>query len=73
MPTWRLMMKNIYSMNAYQISKDEFRLDIFYQDDATGTPVNYLKEGNIAEMPLIKVLNLDNLNNQARCLFRWSI
>lgn len=64
MPTWRLMMKNIYSMNAYQISKDEFRLDIFYQDDATGTPVNYLKEGNIAEMPLIKVLNLDNLNNQ---------
>ncbi|HBI80599.1 MAG TPA: cell surface protein SprA, partial [Bacteroidales bacterium] len=25
MPTWRLMMKNIYSMNAYQVSKDEFR------------------------------------------------
>ena len=51
-------------MNAYQISKDDFRLDIFYQDDATGTPINYIKEGNIAEVPLIRVLNLDNLNNQ---------
>ncbi len=64
MPTWRLMMKNIYSMNAYQIAKDDFRLDVFYQDDATGTPINYLKEGNIANVPLIRVLNLDNLNNQ---------
>jgi cell surface protein SprA len=64
MPTWDLMMKNIYSMNAYQISKEDFRLDIFYQDDATGTPINYLKEGNVAEVPLIRVLNLDNLNTQ---------
>jgi len=64
MPTWRLMMKNIYSMNAFQISKDDFRLDIFYQDDATGTPINFLNEGNLANIPLIRVLNLDNLNNQ---------
>lgn len=64
LPTWRLMMKNIYSMNAYQVSKDNFRLDVLYQDDETGTPLNYIKEGNIANKPLISVLNLDNLNSQ---------
>lgn len=64
LPTWKLMMKNIYSLNAYQVSSDEFRLDVLYQDDETGTPINYIKEGAIANIPLIKVLNLDNLNSQ---------
>ncbi|MGE0077686.1 MAG: cell surface protein SprA [Bacteroidales bacterium] len=64
LPTWDLMMKNIYTMNAYQVSKDDFIMDILYQNDATGTPVNYLDEGNIANKPLIQALNLDNINSQ---------
>lgn len=64
LPTWDLMMKNIYSLNAYQISSDEFRLDVLYQDDATGSAINYIPEGNIAKQAFIRVLNLDNTNSQ---------
>lgn len=64
LPTWKLMMKNIYNIGAYQVSQDEFYLDILYQNDETGAAVNYIPEGNIANKPLISVLNLDNLNSQ---------
>lgn len=64
LPTWKLMMKNIYSMNAFQVSKNEFRLDVLYENDKTGTPLSYIGEDAIANIPLIRVLNLDNLNNQ---------
>ncbi|MDD2196474.1 MAG: cell surface protein SprA [Bacteroidales bacterium] len=63
LPTWNLMMKNIYSMNTYQINKTDFNLNILYQNDQTGTSINYLPEGNIANEPLLAVLNLDNLNS----------
>jgi cell surface protein SprA len=62
-PNWRLMMKNIYSIGAWQINKDDFKLDVFYQNDKTGTALHYINEGAIKERPLISVLNLDNLNS----------
>ena len=62
-PTWDLMMKNIYPLNASQLSRDNFLLQIIYKDDATGVDLISLKEGNkIANQPLIEVLNLDNVN-----------
>ncbi|GAA4350591.1 cell surface protein SprA [Hymenobacter saemangeumensis] len=62
-PTWDLMMKNIYPLNASQLSRDNFLLQIIYKDDATGVDLISLKEGNrIANRPLIEVLNLDNVN-----------
>ena len=64
LPTWNLMMKNIYSLGAYQVSKDNFRLDILYQNDAAGTTLNYIGEGAKPKVPLIELLNLDNLNSQ---------
>ncbi len=64
MPTWRLMMKNIYSLGAYQVAKKDFQLDVLYQDDEIGTPVNYLSKGHLQREPLLSVLNLDNLNTQ---------
>jgi cell surface protein SprA len=65
MPTWDLMMKNIYSLGAYQVDKQDFTLNVLYQNDITGTSVNYIPEGgvNIENKPLISVLNLDNLNS----------
>jgi len=63
LPTWDLMMKNIYSMNSYQIDKTDFNLNILFQNDQTGTSINYLPEGNVANKPLLSVLNLDNLNS----------
>lgn len=64
MPTWHLMMKNIYSIGAYQMSPDSFTLDVLYQDDEIGTPINYLTRGACANTPLLSVLGLDNLNGQ---------
>ncbi|MDR1745808.1 MAG: cell surface protein SprA [Tannerella sp.] len=62
MPFWNLMMKNIYSLGAYAVQKDRFRLDIVYQSDTTGTYLNYIPEGKIANEVLLRVMNLDRLD-----------
>ena len=64
LPTWDLMMKNIYSIGASRLNKEEFVLDILYQNDKTGNAINYIPEGAIKESILLSVLNLDNLNSQ---------
>ncbi|MCD6354878.1 MAG: cell surface protein SprA, partial [Prolixibacteraceae bacterium] len=64
LPTWKLMMKNIYSLNAYQLSNEEFILNVVYQNDSTGTYINYLPDGKINGHVLLEVMNLDQLNKQ---------
>lgn len=64
MPFWNLMMKNIYSLGAYSIQKEKFRMDILYQSDTTGAYINYIPEGNIHDEILLRVMNLDRLNSQ---------
>jgi cell surface protein SprA len=64
MPTWELMMKNIYNLGAYQVNQEDFILNILYQNDKAGTATNYLPEGDIKNEILLKVMNLDNLNSQ---------
>ncbi len=62
-PTWDLMMKNIYPLNASQLNRDNFQLQIIYKDDATGVDLVSLKEGcKIQNIPLIQVLGLDRVN-----------
>ena len=64
-PTWDLMMKNIYNLNANQIQKEGFQLQIIYRDDRTGLDNPSLLEGqNVKDVPLIRLLKLDNLNPQ---------
>ncbi|MGW8314004.1 MAG: T9SS outer membrane translocon Sov/SprA, partial [Bacteroidales bacterium] len=62
--TWNLMMKNVYALGAYQLSADDFTLDVLYRDDKTGNAINYLPEGNLNQTILIRLLNLDNMNSQ---------
>lgn len=64
LPTWDLMMKNIYALGAYQIERKDFKLNILYQDDETGNSINYIPEGNLSDKILLQVLGLDNLNGQ---------
>ncbi|WP_085536936.1 T9SS outer membrane translocon Sov/SprA [Massilibacteroides vaginae] len=64
MPFWDLMMKNVYSLGAYAVQNEKFRLDILYQSDTTGTYMNYLSEGAIKDSILLRVMNLDRLNSQ---------
>ncbi len=64
-PAWDLMMKNVYPLNAYQLSQDGFKLDILYTDPS---PVNFITSAgdplpaNVEQTPLLQVFNLDKLN-----------
>ena len=61
-PMWDLMMKNIYSLGAYQVQKPNFKLNIKYLNDTTGIELPYINEGNISGVPLLRVMNLDRLD-----------
>ncbi|MBW7912596.1 MAG: cell surface protein SprA [Taibaiella sp.] len=63
LPIWDLMMKNVYALGGLGVSKDEFRLNVLYQDPGGGEK-RYLPEGEKAGVPLITTLNLDRLNFQ---------
>ncbi|MGJ8591110.1 MAG: cell surface protein SprA [Aquaticitalea sp.] len=39
-PVWDLMMKNIYDTGAFQLSEEDFKLNIFYTE---ASPLNYIK------------------------------
>ncbi|WP_160711501.1 cell surface protein SprA [Chitinophaga solisilvae] len=70
LPIWDLMMKNIYATGAFQVNKEDFRMDVFYKDPgAEGRPPSdkrYIPDakGDYAGAPIITILNLDRLNNQ---------
>jgi cell surface protein SprA len=63
-PLWDLMMKNVYSLNAYQVNRDNFILNILYSGDENGVPTGYFEEGPFSGVPLVHVFNLDNLDAQ---------
>ncbi|HEY4789180.1 MAG TPA: cell surface protein SprA, partial [Bacteroidales bacterium] len=62
LPNWLLMMKNVYSINAYQVNASNFQLNVFYQDDKNGASVNYIPENATSTDILLRVMSLDNLN-----------
>lgn len=62
-PTWDLMMKNIYNLNVSQLSREGFQLRVIYRDDKTGIDNPQLQEGKYARtQQLINVFGLDRLN-----------
>ncbi len=64
LPTWDLMMKNIYSLGSGKLDRKDFELNVLYQDDETGNSINYLPEGKLADKILLQIMGLDNLNSQ---------
>ncbi len=67
---WKLMMKNVYSLAAYNVSPEKFKLDIqyYYSNDSISSYLKYLPISNIKKTPLIKVLNLDRLNSKHKAI-----
>src|SRR5690606_35955545 len=63
LPTWDLMMKNIYNIGAYNVNQQDFKIDIFYEEPGGGQK-RFLPNSNLSGKPLIRVFNLDNLNVQ---------
>ena len=65
-PVWDLMMKNIYNTGAFQLSEEDFRLNILYTDPS---PINYLTPVDASIWPeelddevLLNTMDLDRLN-----------
>ncbi|GAB4022302.1 cell surface protein SprA [Spirosoma koreense] len=65
LPMWNLMMKNIYSLNTAQITRQGFQLRIIYKDDVTGIDNPNLQEGRRTQnRPLVQLFGMDRLNQQ---------
>jgi len=64
LPLWRLMMKNVYNLGATSMQKENFKLNVMYENDSTGINVAYINESAIKGQQLIKVMNLDNLDSK---------
>ena len=64
---WDLMMKNVYSMGAYQVDKNGFRLNVFYNDPNTSVLAPIFPNDLLGTDQLITILDMDryNVNNQA--------
>jgi len=66
--TWDLMMKNVYAIGAYQVSSQDFILDILYRKDETGVPVNYIADNqadsSFNRKILLRVMQLDHLDSR---------
>lgn len=65
-PIWDLMMKNVYSIRAYQINPEDFIFNILYSDSKLGVPTAYFTQGDedVKGVPIIRLLNMDNLDPQ---------
>lgn len=60
--TWDLMMKNVYTLGAYNLNAQDFKLDIYYNNIETGVDIPYLPYGSVNGLQLIRVLNCDKLS-----------
>ncbi len=65
LPTWNLMMKNIYSLGASQISPKNFNLQISRLDNTSDIDKPIMEEGTNTKSKLwIQLTDLDNLSTQ---------
>lgn len=63
LPIWKLMMKNVYALGGFGLQKEDFRLNVLYQNPGGGE-LRYLPEGPSEGKLLLQLLNLDRLNYQ---------
>lgn len=64
LPIWGLMMKNVYSVGFGSLERQDFTLNVLYDQPGFGAK-RYLPFGDLGRgTPLLSLLNLDRLNNQ---------
>jgi len=61
-PMWDLMMKNVYNLGAFGVSQENFRLDVWYNNPATGVDQNFIPREPLNTKPLLQILNLDRID-----------
>ncbi|MDB5251143.1 MAG: hypothetical protein JWP27_312, partial [Flaviaesturariibacter sp.] len=74
LPLWDLMMKNVYSVGFGQLERQDFHLDVVYEEPSLGEK-RYLPIADTVAginpvlpqyrgQPILRLVNLDRLNNQ---------
>lgn len=65
---WNLAMKNIYSLGAYNVQEDNFKVEIkyYYQSDSITQLLNYIPA--LSNKNLLRVLNMDRLNKRLNAM-----
>ena len=67
LPIWDLMMKNVYSVGFGQLERQDFKLDLTYEEPSLGEK-RYLPPNDVITtyqgQPILSLTNLDRLNNQ---------
>ena len=64
LPIWGLMMKNVYSVGFGTLDRQDFELNVLYDQPGYGAK-RYIPFGDLNQgTPLISLVNLDRLNNQ---------
>ncbi|HNP54247.1 MAG TPA: cell surface protein SprA, partial [Ferruginibacter sp.] len=64
LPIWGLMLKNVYTIGYGQLSSNDFKLDVLYQEPGLGQK-RYVPFGDKNDgTPIITLINLDRLNSQ---------
>ncbi len=61
-PLWKLMMKNVYFLKSTQLSRENFRLNVLYENPEGGVGIGYFTEGPFEAVPLVQVFGLDRMD-----------
>ncbi len=63
---WDLMMKNVYSIGAYQVDQTGFKIDLLYNNPETSLPVPFFPMTGVDDKQIVTLLEMDklNMNNQ---------
>jgi cell surface protein SprA len=68
LPIWNLMMKNVYSVGYGQLERQDFKLDLVYEEPSKGEkrylPITNGLNDQYKGIPILTLVNLDRLNNQ---------
>jgi cell surface protein SprA len=63
LPIWKLMMKNVYALDLFNVERDGFRVNVTYEEPGGGEK-RMLPEGDDPGRPLLRILQLDRLNGR---------
>lgn len=63
---WDLMMKNVYSIGAYQVDKEGFRFDVLYNNPQTSLAIPFMPFDGLDDEQIVTTIGMDklNVNNQ---------
>lgn len=63
---WDLMMKNVYSIGAYQVDQIGFRLDVLYNNPENSLYIPFFPQDGLDDKQIVTMLEMDKLNQMGQ-------